>query len=38
MGARASEDEREREQWGPIVHISTGSLTPSPDPTPITAA
>ena len=37
-GARASEGEREREQWELVIHISTGSFTPSPDPTPVTAA
>ena len=37
-GARASEGERERERWELVIHISTGSFTPSPDPTPVTAA
>ena len=37
-GARASAGEWEREQVEKVIHIYTGSFTPSPDPTPVTAA
>ena len=37
-GGRASAGEWEHEQVEKVIHIYTGSFTPSPDPTPVTAA
>ena len=37
-GARASAGEWEHGQVEKVIHIYTGSFTPSPDPTPVTAA